>query len=145
MSEATRIVQIGGVKLEVDLREAKVIESYKIGDTVKVLVKEYSSIEVYPGVIVSFDDFPALPTITVAYLKSEYNSASVEFAHLNEQSAEKYQIAPLSKLDRMNEKSAVLEHLDRKIVSARETTRDLETKKQYFLAHFEQYFQAVLV
>ena len=37
--EQKRIVEIGGVKIEVDLRTAKRVDSYRVGDPVKVLTK----------------------------------------------------------------------------------------------------------
>lgn len=48
MSESKRIIEINGVKLDVDLSQCKVVENYKVGDAVKVLVKEYSSAEINP-------------------------------------------------------------------------------------------------
>lgn len=57
------IVEINGIKLEVDLRTAKRVEEYKVGDMVKVLKKEYGdSYKSYAGMIVGFDAFVALPT-----------------------------------------------------------------------------------
>ena len=40
--EEKRIVEIDGVKIEVDLRTAKRVDSYKVGDNVKILEKEKS-------------------------------------------------------------------------------------------------------
>jgi hypothetical protein len=46
-----RIVEVDGIKLEIDERTARTIESYKVGDPVKVLVKSYGdSYNIYPGV-----------------------------------------------------------------------------------------------
>ena len=42
MSEK-RIIEINGVKLEVDLSQARVVENYRIGDNVKILQNEYGS------------------------------------------------------------------------------------------------------
>lgn len=42
MEEYKKIVEINGIKMEVDMRHAKTIDTYKIGDRVKVLVKQYS-------------------------------------------------------------------------------------------------------
>ena len=40
--EEKRIVEIDGVKIEVDLRTAKRIDTFRVGDNVKVLCKEYN-------------------------------------------------------------------------------------------------------
>ena len=36
-----QIVEINGVKFEVDMSSAKIISEYKIGDKINVLVKDY--------------------------------------------------------------------------------------------------------
>ena len=70
MDDNKRVVEIGGVKLEVDLRHARVIENFKIGDTVKVLLKKYGdSYESHLGVIVGFDNFKERPTIVIAHVE----------------------------------------------------------------------------
>ena len=80
MEEQTRIVEIGGIKVEVDLRNCKVIENYKVGDQVKVLKKKYSdSYETFPGVIIGFDDFQNLPSILIACLKADYSGQKLNF------------------------------------------------------------------
>lgn len=48
MSETT-IIEINGVKLEIDLRHAKRIDNLRVGDTVKVLRKRYDD---------SYESFP---------------------------------------------------------------------------------------
>lgn len=78
MTEKT-IIEINGVKMEVDLRHATIIhQNLKIGSKVKVLDKSssYSGVQVYAGIIVGFENFPSLPTITVAYIKTGYGTES---------------------------------------------------------------------
>lgn len=102
--ENKTIIEINGIKMEVDLRQAKVIENYKIGDNVRLLVKEYDGYKVFPAVIVSFDAFTKLPTIVVAYLEMGYQTADLKFAYINSESAKteggKYELAPLITLMR---------------------------------------------
>ena len=53
--ENKRIIEINGVKLEVDMSTAKKIDEYRVGDNVKVLKKDYSgNYDVLAGVIVEF-------------------------------------------------------------------------------------------
>ena len=40
--EEKRIIDINGMKMEVDLRTAKRIDTFKVGDNVKVLATEYN-------------------------------------------------------------------------------------------------------
>ena len=53
-----RIIEINGIKLEVDLSTAKRIDEFRVGDNVKVLRKGYNdNFEVLAGVIVEFVNF----------------------------------------------------------------------------------------
>lgn len=40
MDDGKRIIEIDGVKIEVDLRTAKRIDTYRVGDNVKILNKD---------------------------------------------------------------------------------------------------------
>jgi len=51
MNENKRIIEINGVKLEVDLTTARRIDEFKVGDTVKVLDSRNERNEVRTGVI----------------------------------------------------------------------------------------------
>ena len=76
MNTQTAIVEVNGIKLEVDLRTAKRIDQLTdqltIGSRVKCLVKQYSDFKTVPGVVVGFEPFEKLPTIVVAYLDTDY-------------------------------------------------------------------------
>lgn len=83
MNEKT-IIEVNGVKLEVDMRYARRIEEIRIGDKVKVLKKQYGeSFAVVPGIIVGFEPFKQLPTIVVAYVESDWSKAEIKFLHYN--------------------------------------------------------------
>ena len=66
MEDSKRIIEIDGVKVEVDLRTAKRVDSFKVGDNIKILDKEYDNYKVKPGIIVDFAEFQELPTIVIA-------------------------------------------------------------------------------
>jgi hypothetical protein len=78
-----RVIEINGIKMEIDLRTAKRIDNLKVGDRVKVLIKEYTSYKVHPGTIIGFEPFEKLPTIIIAYMETTYSSASVKFLYYN--------------------------------------------------------------
>lgn len=134
------IVEINGIKMEVDLRHAKKIEHYKVGDNVKVLVKEYSNYASYPGVIIGFDEFAKLPTISVCYLKTGYN-AEVKFVYINSESQD-VEIVHMTDADRM-ELNLAPEQLDREILKKEAEIADLKSKKAYFLENFNRHLAPV--
>jgi len=139
-----RIVKIKGVKMEVDLRTATTIDSFKVGDKVRVLKKQYSdTFNVYSGIITGFVMFKTLPTIVVAYLDVGYNSANIEFININEKT-EDVEIAPVTDYDIPWEKANVVESMDREIEKKKHEVRDLEMKKEYFLKCFGMYFEDVV-
>ena len=142
MSEQTKIIEIQGVKFELDLREAKRVEAYRVGDPVKVLIKEFSSYKSFPGVIVGFDEFKNLPTIVVAYLKISYSEAELCFAYYNDSDeAKEIEICPAPPEDLPIEKSHIVEMMDKKIAKAQATVMEHKQKKEYFLKCFGKYFR----
>ena len=86
MENNKRIIEINGVKMEIDLRNATVIDNFKVGDTIKVLVKGYNDYKSHVGMIVGFDEFQKLPTIVIAYLDIEYSGANIKFVYYNSES-----------------------------------------------------------
>ena len=125
--EHKRIVEIGGIKVEIDMRHAKVIDHYSVGTRVKILVKDYSSYKPYPGIILGFDDFDRLPTIKVAYLEDGYDP-SIKVAYVNaETMKEKYELCEIGDYDFHLTQETIQQHWDRKI---REKENELEKAKQ---------------
>lgn len=90
MNKETTIIELNGVKLEVDLRTAKRVDTLRVGDRVRLLEKSSysSSVTVHHGIIAGFEPFPSAPTIIVAYLKTAYREATIEFVYLNTASEE---------------------------------------------------------
>ena len=78
-----RDMEINGVKFEVDMRTLKRIDTFKVGDNVKILDKTYSKIK--NGVIVEFLNFKDMPTIQVAcFNDNPYTSSGlIEFININ--------------------------------------------------------------
>jgi hypothetical protein len=137
----TRIIEVNGVKLEIDLMTAKTIENYKVGDPVKVLVKGYSdSYKSFPGVILSFDDFEKLPTINVVYLETDYSSCALKTVAFNEKSAD-IELAPMRDESLALDKASVLELLESEINKKREELRCAEAKKAIFIKRFGKLFR----
>ena len=138
-NEVKRVIEVGGIKMEVDLRHAVKVEAYKIGDNVKLLKKKYSDSYVsYPGVIVGFDAFEALPTIIIAYMEVEH-SAELHFEFLNANS-KNVEICPMIGQEHVIDKDRAIEMLDASIEKKQQELVDLKAQKNYFVENFKRYF-----
>jgi uncharacterized coiled-coil protein SlyX len=136
----TRLVEINGVKLEVDLREARTVEQYRVGDKIKVLIKHYGdNFKVNAGMIVQFNNFEQLPTIVVAYIDENYSNAELKFAYINAQTKD-IEICPAGDDELAISKAFVLDTLSRQITAKQEEIRQLEEKQNYILNKFDAWF-----
>lgn len=139
--EDRRIIEIKGVKLEVDLSNATKIENYKIGDNVKVLRKSYGdSYTVYNGVIVDFINFETLPTIQIAVFKQDYSTSTIEFIDFNAKS-EGMEISLCSPHELRLEKNTVVAKLNNEIEKKQDEAADLIRRRDWFLEYFAKYFK----
>jgi hypothetical protein len=145
MENGTTIIEVNGIKMEVDLRHAKVIhQNIKVGTKVKILAKGgYGGPEVYPAVVVGFEPFTDLPTIIVAYVKQSYASAELQFAYINSKSADKWDLVPSVDDELPINKADVLAIFERDIGKKRNEIAEIESKCDFFLKHFNQYFVPV--
>ena len=139
-NENKRIIEVNGVKMEIDLRTAKVVENYKVGDYVKILVKDYSGYKSYIGNIIGFDNFEKNPTIVIAYLKNEYSTASIEFAYYNSQS-EEIEITTLNEWDIPLKKSQIIEQFQKEIFKKEQEIVEMKNKVNIFEQLFGKYFE----
>lgn len=139
MTEKT-IVEINGVKLEIDLSTARRIDEFKIGDNVKLLVKEYSAYKSCPAVIIGFDNFKNLPTIIVAYLEMSYSSGNIKFAYINSQSTD-FEVCHMNHHEKLFDKTAAVDMLDREIVRAEIALNELKAKKTFFCKQYNIVFK----
>ncbi|MBU0959821.1 MAG: hypothetical protein KKB31_07780 [Nanoarchaeota archaeon] len=136
VDENMRVIEIGGVKLEVDMRTAKTVEKYRVGDGVKVLVKEYSDkYATHPGVIVGFAAFKERPALEVLYVTNPYSGAEIKFLTLTADTKDT-EITPLGDYEASFGQAEVLGQFDRKIQE--QELAILDTKKRR--AAFEKLF-----
>ena len=134
--EHKKIIEINGVKLEVDLRMAKVIDSYRIGESVKVLEKYYSGYTVSYGAIIGFTDFQKQPTIELLVVN---NSGEVRFLAYNA-STQDAEIAPLNKQEIRFDYENISQALDRKVIEAETALQNAREKKRAFIDSFGTIF-----
>lgn len=133
-----RIVEIGGVKVEYDLRTAKQVDVFKVGDPVKLLVKDYDSHKVKYGVIIDFANFKELPSIVVAYLDG-WDNDQIRFEHINTES-KAVQIAPCSEDEISIDKHGIESKIDNKISKLKSEIEELQENKRIFRKRFGEMF-----
>lgn len=136
-----QIIEVNGVKMEVDMRHARRVDTFRVGDRVKLLKKKdtYGETKVYSGVIAGFEQFDSLPTIVIAYVEVDYSGANIKTAYINTEN-DKYEIVADSDESLPIEKGAVLQKLDREIEKKQDEIRDLELKRDYFNRMFGKCF-----
>ena len=142
MSEKT-IIEVNGVKLEVDMRYAKRVEELRVGDKVKILTKTYSDWEVNPGVIVGFEPFKNRPTIIAAYADSRWSTdVKIKFVHYNTSSKD-IEIVRADDDDLDFDREQILANFDRTIETKRREIAEIEEHKRYFVTNFKQYWELI--
>lgn len=136
-NEETRIIEINGVKIEVDMRSAKRIDQFRVGDTVKVLDTRSNKNEVRTGVITDFAMFKELPTIMVAmYKEGDYFSTpSIEFIPYNADT-KGIEIVGVSQEEVIVSKDTIVQKFDDEILKVRDELNDLITKRDTFVKYF---------
>jgi len=136
MDSNKRIIEIDGVKLEIDLRHAKKVDHFRIGDTVKLLKKTYNGYEVFPAVIVNFTEFKSLPTIEMLYVDGCGNICyHAHFAAEKDKECTS-EIAPASQLEMRFERNIIIDKLDQQI----EKDEAALAMSKYRRDCFEKYF-----
>lgn len=135
-----RQVEIGGIKVEVDLRTVKHITTYKVGDNVKLLMKEYSNFVVKPGVIVDFVNFKENPAIVVAYFDQNYAGTSIKFVTIHKDTTD-IEMAPCLPHELELNKDRVLDRFDLEIANKLRDAEELRQKKEYFVKNFGRFFK----
>jgi hypothetical protein len=143
MDKQTTIIEVNGVKLEVDLRSARRIDELKIGSRVKCLLKpSYGEMKTLPGIIVGFEPFPSLPSIVVAYLDVGYGSPGLKFRTFNSETKDFEVIADLDHNALEIDRDEAVAHFDREVLKKEAELREVREKREFFMAHFGRYFTA---
>ena len=138
--EGRTVIEVNGVKMEVDLRTARRIDQIRVGDRVKVLIKGYSDYKVHAGTVIGFEPFVNLPTIIVAYIERDYSSVGVKFIYFNAQSKETEIVKAIDDDQLDLDKSSILQMFERDIQKKRDEIADVEAKRAYFLENFKAYW-----
>jgi len=126
--------------MELDLRTATVsdVETFCVGDLVKILIKEYSeTYKSYAGVIVGFDNFKENPTISVLYIKQDYSKSELMMEYINSFN-KNAQIIKASEDDIGFSKDTVLRHFNKQIENLEMAKVVAEQQKDLFLKYFNK-------
>lgn len=134
------VIEVNGIKLEVDLRTARRVDELRVGDRVKVLIKGYNEYKVHAGTVVGFEPFQALPTIIVAYVERDYNAVGVKFVYFNAQSKETEIVKAIDDDQLDIDKASILQMFERDMQKKRDELADIEAKRAYFLDNFKAYW-----
>lgn len=140
--DTRQIIEVNGVKLEVDLRTARRVEELQIGSRVKVLVKQSYSTksDVFPGVVVGFEPFASLPTILIAYVKSEFNDVGLHTVSYNAAS-EGVEIVASIDDDFSVSKNEVLGWFRRERQKLDEKRAEIDAKEAFFVDRFKAFWR----
>lgn len=136
MENNKRVIEINGIKLEVDLTTAKRIDEFKVGDNIKVL---QDAKDVFAGVIVDFVNFKELPTIQIAVFKQDYWGTKIDFINYNSRT-ENMEIMPCSEHELKLEKCRVVDKFNIEINKKQSEVDELTKKRDWFVEHFAKYF-----
>lgn len=137
MDENIRTIEVNGVKLEVDLRYAKRIDVFKVGDTVKVLDTRNGRNDMKTGVITDFANFKELPTLIVAVYKAGdyWSEPTIEFIPYNSDT-EGIEIVGVSAEEIIVSKETVVQKFNDHIEKKRNELNDLIMKRDTFIKYF---------
>lgn len=137
MNENIRTIEVNGVTLEVDMRYAKRIDQFKVGDTVKVLDNRNDRNEVKTGVITDFANFKDLPTIMVAVYKTGdyWSKPTIEFIPYNA-NTKGIEIVGVSAEEIIVSRETIVQKFDDEIAKKRDELNDLIVKRDTFVKYF---------
>lgn len=143
MNENMRTIEINGIKMEMDMRYARRIDTFSVGDTVKVLDKRDGKNVMRPGAITDFANFKELPTIIVAVYKAgDYWSApSIEFISYNADT-EGVEIVGVNAEEIIVSKETIVQKFDDEIAKKRDELNDLIIKRDTFVKYFGKKVEA---
>jgi len=125
-------VNVGHYSFEISDPVITQTTKFKIGDKVKLYIKDYNN-SIYPGVIVGFDDFKDLPTISILYIQY----GEIKLIGLNEVNKDTVQIIPSNEASMLDDNfQTVLFSLNQKIVEAQSRLTELKLKRDFYIKHY---------
>ena len=130
------IIEINGIKMEVDMSTAKRIDEFKIGDNIKVLKDN----KIKYGAIVNFANFKELPTIEIAIFSNDYWGSKIEFLYYNKESTD-IEILPCTEDDFEIAKSGIVQSMNVEIEKKQHELDELLGKRDWFVGQYGKFFK----
>ena len=142
---ATRnIVRVGNIEMDVAIKSMRSIQTFKVGDPVKLLKKaaSYSKQETMAGVIVSFDNYESSPAIVVLAMKGSYGDVDFQFITISEMGVD-YDMIHYSGYEQLFTRDNVMRIFDRKIAEMELKLNEMNAKRAYFDQNFASAFEKI--
>jgi hypothetical protein len=135
-------LEVAGQKFEFSEPQVTRVETLKLGDTVKILVKEGYPPDrksvVHPGIVVGFEPFKDLPTVLVAYLDLGYNGGIKTIA-FNAESVDTQMVKAIGDFSRDLNVSVVREKLYGAVTKAEVALADARHQLELFDERFAKF------
>jgi hypothetical protein len=93
---------------------------------------------------VGFEPFENLPSIVVAYLETDYSSASIKFKSYNAKTKDFEIVADIDHNSLEVNKQDILAKMERELEKKRMEIEEIEQKRDFFLKKFGVFFSDVL-
>ncbi|MCK4258779.1 MAG: hypothetical protein KAX49_07360 [Halanaerobiales bacterium] len=125
-------MELNGMKFEIE-HNVKQIHTFKVGEKIKVLKKDYSSYGIHLGMITNYDNFNGEDVVTIVYIEKGYNDAKIKIEYLTKDS----EIKLLPYDEEIDfEKDKILDAFDEKIKEKEAETKKIKLEKEYFIKKF---------
>ena len=133
-----RIIEIDGMKVEVDLDTARRIDTFRIGDNVRVLDKTSNPVKVKNGIITAFNNFKDEPCITVAMFDAGdyWSKPSIKFIYIHSGMDNEYEIVLASDDEIKASGDGVVQRFEECIASKQHEVDQLKAQLDYFKTYF---------
>ncbi len=136
-------VEVNGMILEFD-EKVLLKQEVRVGDSVQLLVEEYSTPKLYTGVITQILPFnEKLPAIEVMYVENNYSSFEIRKKLITNNDNEKAKIIKVDDTFLPFTKERAIDMLDAEIRKKQDELRVAEEKKEYFLKYYNKYFHEI--
>lgn len=140
-SEAkNKTIELNEAMVKIGLKKEEAINNYKVGNYVKLLIKDIFDFESYPGRIVGIYYSNDEPIIVVAYLKQPFDRFNISYIEICP-SSEDTKIEPLNDWDFPIERLSMLKRFKIEILSKEQEVTEMKSNVKRFEQIFDEYFE----
>lgn len=135
-----KTVEVNEAMVKIGLKKEEVVNNYKVGNYIKLLIKDVFDFENYPGRIVGIYYSNDEPIIVVAYLKQPFDRFNIGYIEIS-LSSEDVKIAPLNDWDFPIEWLSRLKRFKIEILSKEQEVTEMKSNVKRFEQIFDEYFE----